>query len=493
MLEKELIDANDLEVATIIADDLFDAYILNKEPEKAKNLVSKVLEKNIDYYANDSFKAKVKVEKLINANMREYAIKILKKLLENAQVKENIDQFKFLLAGTYMDLAGYQPELMQKAREIYEELMQAKDDTELTKQSKMYLDEIIMREGKFDPQLIASKYSQNDTMQFKAIMQELIDAMKSQKFEQILRMKKVYYSIPEKILHRFGFESIAKVYEDVHAKMLGYYLSTQQCQELNNVIKDVDKDSMVKLIESEESTHRLFNCIIEKPQEDNYQIVKRLYKNIKNPLVQLYLEKVAILLKHFDDAKLYSQMIDLINDGDILSQEFLYRFLIHGFENNNFSMDKFFIYAKKNQEFITNNANNPMIIDFYYQYYLYLLKQKEDNEAVDILLKLYNKQKQMNARVYSPFVEIELARLAKLDDNYEKSLEYLEDGINLSRTVNGIKVERKMKKEDLAQIYYEMAKIYDHFGKVNKYKTMVKKCQNLKDVDSYYKKMCDKM
>lgn len=493
ILEQELIKTNNLDVATIIADDLYDAYLLNKEDEKAHDLIIKVLEKNLNYYAKDSFKALTKVNKLLAANMPKEAIKILKELLKNTIDKESVDRYNFLLASIFMDLSGYEPKYLIMAKNLYEDLIKQKYDNPFFEQSKMYLDEIIMRQGKFDPQMVASKYSESDSMQYKAMMQELINSIADQKYEQTLRMKKVYSNIPKEILHRFGYESIDSIYENVHTMMLGYYLKTNQCQELTNVIKDVDHNSLQKLVENENDTKSLFNCMIEYPTSQNYSIAREVYKNVKNPLVQLYLEKIAIIVEKFDDALEYSQKIDLVNDGDILSQEFLYRFLIYGAQNGGYSMEKFFNYAKKNQEFITNNENNPMIIDFYYQYYLYLLKNKDDNEAINVLYKLYNKQKQMDARVYSPFVEIELAKYAKLDDNYEKSLEYLEDGLNLSRTVDGRKIERKIKKEDLAQIYYEMAKIYEYFKKENKYKTMVKKCQNLKDVDSYYKKMCDKM
>jgi tetratricopeptide (TPR) repeat protein len=183
----------------------------------------------------------------------------------------------------------------------------------------------------------------------------------------------------------------------------------------------------------------------------------------------------------------------MVNDGDILSKEFLYRFLIYGNKKSAYSMEKFFSYARENREFITNNENNPLIIDFYYQFYLYLLKQKEEGEAFIVLNKLYEKQNEMNARVYSPFVELELARYAKLDDNYDKALGYLEKGLNIKRMRDGKSIDRKIKKEDLAQLYYEIAKIYEYQGKENRYKLMIKKCKNIKDIDSYYKKMCDRL
>ena len=498
-LRKELIETTSLDVATIIADELYDAYILNKDDEKAYELAEKVLRKNIDYYANDSYKALKKIDKLINAGMPKFAINIIKKLLDNASVTDSIDNFKFILANTYMDLAGFEKEYMPMAKEIYEELIRGKKDSPYIKRSKMMLDEIIMREGKFDPQMISSKYSGIDSMQNKALMQELLNAIEDEKYEQIIRMKKIYDGIYLKIVNRFGYENIDQVYNIVNSKMIKYYLKTNQCQQLNNVIKSVSDEALLLLIEDKTATEDLFACMTELPEKRSYMVAKNVYSKLKNPEVYLHLEKIALLLNNNKDAYKFSQKLDMLNAletpglNDVLSDEFLYRFLIFGNKDSSHSMEKFFSYARMNQEFIYNNENNPLIIDFYYQYYLYLLKEKEEENANEILYKLYNKQLEMNARVYSPFVEIELAKLAKLDDNYEKSLEYLKHGLNIKRMKDGKSIDRKIKKADLARIYYEMAKIYEHLNKDNRYKTMIKKCKNLEDVDSFYKKMCDKL
>ncbi|MEA2049951.1 MAG: hypothetical protein U9O56_04400 [Campylobacterota bacterium] len=493
ILKKELILTSDLNIATIIADELYDALVLNKQFDEAYTLSQKVLEKNIDYYANDSYKALVKIKKLIDAKMPKFAIKIMKKLLENASESKSINNFKFILANTYMDLAGYEKEYLPKAKTLYEDLIQIKNENPYFKRSKMFLDEIIMREGKFDPQMIAAKYSGSESMQYKAMMQELLNAIEDEKYEQVIRMKKVYSGIFPSILNRYGYESIEEVYKIVNFKMIQYYLKEQQCEQLNIVLKEVSDDTLLSIIDDDNSTNNLFSCLEELPDKRIYTKAKNVYSKSKNPKVNFYLEKVAIVLNKYDDAYKFSQKLDMINDGDTLSDEILYRFLIYGNKNNDTSMQKFFTYARENREFISNNENNPLIIDFYYQFYLYLLKQNEDSEAILILNKLYDKQKEMNARVYSPFVELELAKYAKLDDNYKLSLEYLQYGLNIKRMRDGKSIDRKIKKEDLAHIYYEISQIYQYQGKVNKYKNMIKRCKNLKDVDSYYKKMCDKL
>jgi len=493
ILRQELINTTSLEVATIVADELYDAYILNDQKDEAYDLVQKVLNRNIDYYANDSYKALKKVDKLVDADMSEFAIEILQKLIENSIHTDSIDNFRFKLADVYMKIAGFQKEYLPKAKQIYEDLIQAKINNPYRKRAKMYLDEIIMREGKFEPSMMASKYSGSETMQYKAMMQELLNAIEDEKFEQIIRMKKIYQGIFPSIVKRFGYESIEQIYNMVNSKMIKYYLQTNQCNQLNIVIKDIADDVLLLLIKDEKTVDKLFSCMIEVPDERTYKVAKDVYGKAKNNRIYFYLERVALILKKYDDAKAFSQKLDMFSDADVLSDEFLYRFLIYANEDNSQAMQNFFAYARANPEFIINNKNNPLIIDFYHQYYLYLLKEKEENEAVAILKDLYKKQNEMKARVYSPFVEIELAKYAKLDDNYDEALEYLQYGLNIKRLKDGKSLDRKIKDEDLVHIYYEIAKIYEYQGKKNRYKDAIKKCQRIKNVDSFYKKMCDKL
>ena len=493
ILRQELIDTTSLEVATIIADELYDAYILNKQHKQAYDLVKKVLNRNIDYYANDSYKALKKVDKLVKANMPEFAIEILKKLLENASETKSVDSFKFKLANTYMEIAGFQKEYLTKAKTIYEELIQKKSNNPYRKKAKMYLDEIIMREGKFDPIMIAAKYSESETMQYKAMMQELLNAIKDEKFEQILRMKKIYQGIYPSIVKRFGYESIDQIYHIVNRKMIQYYLQTNQCKQLNLVIKDVSDEVLLMLLDDTTTMNQLFECMLEFPEDRTYNIVKNVYSRSNNSKVYLYLERIAIILKKYDDAMMFSQKLNLFSDPKILSEEFLYRFLVYANQDNTQGLQRFFAYARENPEFIVNNQNNPMIIDFYHQYYLYLLKEQEETDAIEILKELQKTQNKMKARVYSPFVEIELAKYAKLDDDYESALKYLKQALHIKRRKDGKSIDRRISDDDKAKIYYEMAKIYEYQGKKNRYKDAVNRCNRLKNTDSYYKKMCEKM
>ena len=493
ILRQELVNTTSLEVATIIADELYDAYILNKQRDEAYTLVKKVLNKNIDYYANDSYKALKKVDKLVKSNMSKFAIDILRKLLENASETDSIDSFKFKLANTYMEIAGFEKEYMPMAKKIYEELIQIKDNNPYFNRSKMYLDEIIMREGKFEPAMMAAKYSAFESMQYKAMMQELLNAIEDEKYEQIIRMRKIYNGIYSPIVKRFGYDSIEQIYNIVNSKMVQFYLETKQCKQLNSVIKDVSDDVLMLLIKDQRNIDSLFGCMVSLPEERAYVIAKNAYGKAQNREIYFYLEKIAILLKKYKDAESFSQKLDMFSDSKLLSDEFLYRFLINAHKDNPLSMQNFFAYARANQEFVINNENNPLIIDFYYEYYLYLLKENEEEEAISILNKLYKKQNEMNARIYSPFVEIELAKYAKLDDDYDTALGYLKYALNIKRMKDGRSIDRKIKSDDLSHIYYEIAKIYEYQKKENRYKATIKKCKNLKNTESFYKKMCDNL
>ena len=183
------------------------------------------------------------------------------------------------------------------------------------------------------------------------------------------------------------------------------------------------------------------------------------------------LEKIALLLNLNKEAYNLSLFIDKAKSKQLKSDEFLYRFIIYSNQNNSYSMDKFFSYAQSHKEYIKNNQNDPRIIDFYYQYYLYLIKNHKDKKASIVLKNLYNKQNEMDAHIYSPFVEMQLSLNVKLDDDYTKSIEYLDDALNNTRKISG---------DNLAEIYYNMAKIYKLINKQMLYKHTIKKCKNLK-------------
>lgn len=194
---------------------------------------------------------------------------------------------------------------------------------------------------------------------------------------------------------------------------------------------------------------------------------------------------MAFSLNLKDEALDYSAKVEMVNDINVLSKEFLYRYQILKSKGNSIDMEKFFSYTQLNPDFIKSNESNPIIIDFYNDYYFYLLQNNDKTNANIILKKLYDKQKAVKAFIYSPFVELELSKQEKELDNKQKSIDYL---------LEALKNTRKIKANDEVKIYYDILNLYDSLGNKSKKDEYVLKCKEVKDsVDSLYKKMCDEM
>jgi hypothetical protein len=480
-----LAKTNDKLVATVVADELFDVYIANKNFDKANKLISNVLKNNIDYYANDSYLANQKITKLIKSNMPEHAVEILKELLNKTTKEESIEDFKYKLANTYMIMYDRTNFYLEKAKELYKDIINDYSQGAYAKKSKMVIDEILMRQGRVKPAVIAAKYQSSELMQQKALLQELINDKEDRKYKLILRSKKVYKKISNQLANRFGFESIDSIFDEVNIEMIKEFLNTGKCFELNKALKTSRSETLKKLIEDESIKFKFFECLIEVPYERGYLQVKDTFNTSRDPNIYLYLERMAYSLNLIEEALDYSAKVDMVDNSDVLSKEFLYRYQILKSKGDGLSLDKFFSYTNKKLNFIELNKNNPIIVDFYYDYYLYLLKKSNKQRANEILNKLYLKQKELKANIYSPFVEIELSKLSKDENKLQESINYL-----LESKEN----TRRLKADDEVKIYYDILKLYDALGNKIKKDEYILKCKDVKDTkDSLYKKMCDEM
>ena len=479
-----LVKTNDMEVATVVADELYDVYVLNGQNDKAYELASKVLEKNIDYYANNSYLAMIKVNKLIDANMPKLAIEILHALLDKAKDKENKNQFKFILANTYMMVGSRDLEYAFEAKELYKDLISSREHNPYKVESKMVVDEILMREGKLNPVIIIKKYKHNDEMQDKALLQELLNYAKDHDYPSITKFSKVYKKIDKKILNRFGYVDYKELMGTINSDMISFYLKDKKCKELSSLIAGINQFSLKKLMIENKNANALLDCMLENPDKSSFETALKAYGDSKDGETYLKLQNIAMQLHDYDSGFDLSQKIDMIDDEAIKIKEFLNRFIIYGKQNNEYSMEKFFLYALEHKEYITANEQNPVIIDFYYQYYLYLIKKRKPREAKGILLKLYEKQKNMDAYVYSPYIELQLASEAILDDAYDEAENYY---------YKALENPRKIKPNDLVKIYYEMSKLYKTLKKENRYKDAIEKCKAVRNADNIYKDMCDKL
>ncbi|MBP9490346.1 MAG: tetratricopeptide repeat protein [Aliarcobacter sp.] len=476
---------NDKMVATIVADELFDVYILDGKYDKANELISQVLKTNIDFYANDSYLANRKINRLIKAGMPEHASEILKELLKKTTKEDVIEDFKFKLANTYMLMYDRTNYYLEKAKELYKDIINDYSQGIYAKDAKIYIDEILMRQGFLSPTVVAAKYPENESIQQKALLQELINDKNDKKYELILRAEKVYNKVSNEIVKRFGYGSVSEIYDEINIDLIKDYLSQGKCTELSDVLKNIRNETLIKLIEDDTIKYAFFECLVESPYERAYLQIKDTFIKTRDANIYLYLEKMAFSLGLIEEASEFSSKVDMVDDKNILAKEFLYRYQIAKMKSDTISMEKFFSYTNLNPSFIKVNEDNPIIIDFYHDYYLDLLKNNNQILANEILNKLYNKQKELKAFIYSPFVETELAKIAKEANDSQKSLGFLLDSLQNTR---------KIKPNDEVKIYYDILNLYDVLGDKNKKDEYILKCKEVKDsVDSLYKKMCDEM
>ena len=245
------------------------------------------------------------------------------------------------------------------------------------------------------------------------------------------------------------------------------------------------KETLELLITDEEVKYKFFECLIEVPYERGYELLKETFNLSRDGLLYLYLERMALALDLVDEAMDFSSKVEMVNNKDILEKEFLYRFLVFSAKKDSIAMEKFFYYASRYPDFIEKNSNNPLIIDFYYQYYLYLLGKEKNSEANDILRKLYNKQKETKAFIYSPFIDLELSKIEKDKNNLEKATLYLTEALKKARSI---------KPNDLTKVYYELIKLYEEQEITSLKEEYIQKCKSVENTqDSLYKTMCDKM
>jgi len=480
-----LIKTTNIDVATVVADELFDVYLLDNQRDEAHKLAEQVIERNIDYYANDSYLAMLKVNKLIRNDMPKLAAKILEELLKRTKNSQAIEEFKFQLAQTYMLMYEGKMDILYKAKELYSQVLNDYPKGENAKEAKMIIDEILMREGKVEPSVVYSKYPEFPSMQQKVLMQEILNHIKKEEYEFILKSERVYKKISETIFKRFGYESLEDLFDEVRVLLIKQYLLNAKCKDLDEALEKSTKEALKKVIDDAYLQYAYFECLLEYPKEEGYMLTKEALFDSRDSKTYLYLERLALKLGKYEEALTFSAKLEMLNEPSFLEEEFLVRFQIVNAMQNPLSKRKFFKYANDNLSLINANKNKPMIIDFYYQYYFYLLEVNQRNEAKMILNELYAKQKEYQAFIYSPLVEIELAKQAKLENKYESALEYLQQSLENTR---------KIKNNEAAEVYYEMIKLYELTNNQTLYNETLQKCKALDaTTTSLYKKMCDEM
>lgn len=480
-----LATTKDKNIATIVSDELFDLYVITNQRTKAVDLIKGVLRTNMDYYLDDSYIANKKINQLLQAKMPEFASEILIELLNTTTNDEQIESYKFKLANTYMQMYDRTNYYLEKAKELYKDVASDYENGIYTNSALMYLDEINMRQGFISPNDISSKYEDSESMQQKALMQELLNDKKDKKYANILRTQAVYKNISNEIAKRFGYQSLDDIFSEIDFEIIKDSIFEGECTKLEDILKNSNDITFKKLVEDETLKSNFFECLLENPNDKAFYQLKDIFNLSKDAEIYLFLEKMALSLNKLDEALDFSTKVEMVNNKRILAKEFITRYELTKALNNQNLLDKFFIYTKYNPDFIDKSQNSPSLIDFYHDYYLHLMGQNEEKQAFDILEKLYLKQKEFKAYVYSPFVNMELARVEKDKENYQKALDYLLDALENSRRILS---------NDEVKIYYDILTLYDSLGQKSKKNEYLKKCKDVEDVeDSFYKKMCDEM
>jgi hypothetical protein len=135
---------------------------------------------------------------------------LLKELLKKTTKEDVIEDFKFKLANTYMLMYDRTNYYLEKAKELYKDIINDYPQGIYAKDAKIYIDEILMRQGFLSPPVVAAKYQDSESMQQKALLQELINDKNDKKYELIFRAEKVYNKISNEIVKDLDMKVLVK-------------------------------------------------------------------------------------------------------------------------------------------------------------------------------------------------------------------------------------------------------------------------------------------
>ena len=477
-----LSDTKDKNIASIAANELFDIYLLEGRKEEANELMRQILATNPSFYSSDYIVANQRVDLLLKLDMTNFAIDILKNLIITSKKDDILEQTKYKLANLYMKLYDKTDTYLKLAKILYKDIIDNYPKSVNFDNSSMFYDEIKMRQKAILPNEVADKYPDNEAMQNKALLQELINNNFNKKYEDVIKMKKIYQDIPKDVLKRFGYENVDELLDMSHLGLIKEYLKEKDCIKLSVILKDLKTDIFKDVIDDDSLKDEFINCIREVPSIENYKQFKNIFKDTKDLDVYLILEAMALDVEEIDDALFYSSKIEKSKDKEMLKEEFLYKYQILKIDNNSGNLDRFFKNSLENSYLIEANLEKPIIIDFYYDLYLYLIKEGKEEEAFKILNSLNNKQNEFKAFVYSPFVESELSRLLKKQNKFQDAVNYL---------VLALEHAKNIKPEDEVKLYYDILTLYDNLGQKEQKEIYLQKCKNINIEDNFYKNMCN--
>jgi predicted negative regulator of RcsB-dependent stress response len=363
-----LSDTKDKNIASIAANELFDIYLLEGRKEEASELMRQILATNPSFYSSDYIVANQRVDLLLKLDMTNFAIDILKNLIITSKKDDILEQTKYKLANLYMKLYDKTDTYLKLAKILYKDIIDNYPKSVNFDNSSMFYDEIKMRQKAILPNEVADKYPDNEAMQNKALLQELINNNFNKKYEDVIKMKKIYQDIPKDVLKRFGYENVDELLDISHLGLIKEYLKEKDCIKLSVILKDLKTDIFKDVIDDDSLKDEFINCIREVPSIENYKQFKNIFKDTKDLDVYLILEAMALDVEEIDDALFYSSKIEKSKDKEMLKEEFLYKYQILKIDNNSGKLDRFFKNSLENNDLIEANIEKPIIIDFYYDF-----------------------------------------------------------------------------------------------------------------------------
>ena len=287
-----------------------------------------LLATNPSFYSSDYILANQRVDLLLKLDMTNFAIDILKNLIITSKKDDILEQTKYKLANLYMKLYDKTDTYLKLAKILYKDIIDNYPKSVNFDNSSMFYDEIKMRQKAILPNEVADKYPDNEAMQNKALLQELINNNFNKKYEDVIKMKKIYQDIPKDVLKRFGYENIDELLDISHLGLIKEYLKEKDCIKLSYILKDLKTDIFKDIVNDDSLKQQFISCMREVPSIENYKQIKDIFKDTKDLNIYLILEAMALDVEEIDDALYYSSKIEKSKDKEMLKEEFLYNMFI---------------------------------------------------------------------------------------------------------------------------------------------------------------------
>jgi hypothetical protein len=477
VLSKMLSKTTDKFVAIKASNLLFSVYTLQKKDKKAYKLIERTLEQDLSYYEEHRAEALDLARRLTKVGMTDLSIKLLKRLVEIATLPSSIEQYNYELANAYLIHGD-----LKKSKEIFTYITYKFPQTKFKPKITIALDEILLREGVLDTNILKRKYRHSISMKQKIMLKEMLNLIRDERYEEIFEQRKYFDKINDSIARRFGFKNMDQVYAKAQKLLIIKQLKNAECLKVKKSLQKSSPMIFDVLLDDNKTKEPLFECMIEQPFDEGYDKIIYLYKDTQDAQTIHKLEKIAYSSKKYDDAYKFSRKVEFLNDTKVMQKEIFDKFLTYTAIKKYGVKDEFYRYMELHPTLIEANLEEPMIVDLFYSYVMYLKQQKRNKKLKTALLNLYNAQMSLDIRVYSPFVEINLAKQHIQDLEFDSAFEVYYNGLEV----------RHIKQRQKDRIYYELSKLYKQIGNFTKYNYTLDLCQKSKD-NNMWNKLCKKM